>query len=102
MRLIDGDHLEERVRKIIKDYAQAAKDTNTPARVIFSSCGVIGLVKSESTVNAVPVVHGKWITCDNDWLKTMCKCSKCGAMIDFQEKFKNFFCYHCGARMDGK
>lgn len=56
MRLINGDHLEERVRKIVKDYAQAAKDANViPGRVIFSSCGVIGLVESESTVDAVPV-----------------------------------------------
>ena len=60
MRLINGDHLEERVRKIIKDYAQAAKDSNiTPGRVTFSSCGVIGLVESESTVDAVPVIRCK-------------------------------------------
>lgn len=60
MRLIKSDHLEERVRKIIKDYAQAAKDSNiTPGRVIFSSCGVIGLVESEPTVDAVPVVRCK-------------------------------------------
>lgn len=60
MGLIKSDHLEERVRKIIKDYAQAAKDSNiTPGRVIFSSCGVIGLVESEPTVDAVPVVRCK-------------------------------------------
>lgn len=59
MRLINGDHLEERVRKIVKDYAQAAKDSNiTPGRVTFSSCGVIGLVESEPIVDAVPV---SWI-----------------------------------------
>lgn len=59
MRLIDGDHLEERVRKIVKDYAQAAKDINViPGRVVFSSCGVIGLVQNELTVDAIPV---EWI-----------------------------------------
>ena len=46
--------------------------------------------------------NGKWIVCDGDWFKTMCKCSECGAMIDFNEKDINVFCYHCGARMDGK
>ena len=45
---------------------------------------------------------GKWVGCDDDWLKTMCKCSECGAMIDINEKYRNFFCYHCGARMDGE
>lgn len=59
MRLINGDHLEERVRKIVKDYAQAAKDVNVvPGRVIFSSCGVIGLVQSEPIEDAIPI---KWI-----------------------------------------
>lgn len=42
---------------------------------------------------------GKWVEYDGDWLKTMCKCSKCGAMIDINEKYRNFFCYHCGADM---
>lgn len=45
---------------------------------------------------------GKWVRYDGDWLKTMCKCSECGAMIDINEKYRNFFCYHCGARMDGE
>ena len=45
---------------------------------------------------------GKWVRCDGDRLKTMCKCSECGAMIDINEKNRNFFCYHCGARMYGE
>lgn len=51
---------------------------------------------------AQPERKGKWVGYDGDWLKTMCKCSKCGAMIDINEKYRNFFCYHCGARMDGE
>ena len=46
--------------------------------------------------------RGKWVRYDGDWLKTMCKCSECGAMIDINEKYRNFFCYHCGARMEGE
>lgn len=45
---------------------------------------------------------GKWVGYDGDWLKTMCKCSECGAMIDINEKYRNSFCYHCGAKMDGE
>ena len=52
--------------------------------------------------SAQPERKGKWVGYDGDWLKTMCKCSKCGAMIDINEKYRNFFCYHCGARMDGE
>ena len=55
-------------------------------------------------INNVPSAQperkkGKWVGYDGDWLKTMCKCSKCGAMIDINEKYRNFFCYHCGADM---
>lgn len=46
--------------------------------------------------------RGKWVGYDGDWFKTMCKCSECGAMIDINEEYRNFFCYHCGARMDGE
>ena len=42
---------------------------------------------------------GHWVGCDGE-LKTMCKCSECGAMIDINEKYRNFFCYHCGAKME--
>jgi len=44
--------------------------------------------------------RGKWVGYDGDWLKTMCKCSECGAMIDINEKDINVFCYHCGAEME--
>ena len=45
---------------------------------------------------------GKWVKYDGDRLKTMFKCSECGAMIDINEKYRNFFCYHCGADMRGE
>ena len=45
---------------------------------------------------------GKWIRCDPDGFGNMLKCSECEARIDINEKYRNFFCYHCGARMDGE
>ena len=43
--------------------------------------------------------NGKWVNCYTDGFGNMCKCSECGARIDIQEKFRSFFCYHCGADM---
>lgn len=40
---------------------------------------------------------GKWGFTDG--FGNMCECSECGARIDIQEKFRSFFCYHCGADM---
>lgn len=42
---------------------------------------------------------GRWVRCDTDGFRNMCKCSECGARIDIQEEFRSFFCYHCGADM---
>ena len=65
-----------------------------------------GLLYARGIVNTLPSAQperkkGKWVGYDGDWLKTMCKCSECGAMIDINEKYRNFFCYHCGALMEG-
>ena len=43
--------------------------------------------------------NGKWVNCYTDGFGNMCKCSECGARIDIQEKFRSFFCYHCGTDM---
>lgn len=67
-----------------------------------------GLAKTiGNRINELPSAQperkkGKWVTYDGDWLKTMFKCSECGAMIDINEKDRNFFCYHCGADMRGE
>ena len=56
------------------------------------------LVNSLSTVEAEPVVHGKWI--DGG-------CSNCGAYMptdsfwDYISEKECKFCYSCGAKMDG-
>ncbi len=42
---------------------------------------------------------GKWIYVQEEH-KYMC--SSCHARIDKFDKFKSFFCYHCGADMRGK
>lgn len=66
-----------------------------------------GLKTAYDLIEALPSAQperkkGKWVRYDGDWLKTMCKCSECGAMVGINEKYRNLFCYHCGARMDGE
>jgi len=51
------------------------------------------------TVDAVPVIHGKWLpdrTMDSYWV-----CSCCGFPSEAHGAFKIYkFCPNCGARMD--
>lgn len=48
-------------------------------------------------VDAVPVMHGKWVKTDyNPMIFT--KCSLCGRRVEIQNK--SAFCPGCGAKMD--
>ena len=56
-------------------------------------------------VDAVPVVHGRWITnwCDNNMIcHEYEECSECGAaMLDTNQFWDCNYCPNCGAKMDG-
>ena len=57
------------------------------------------LVDDEPTIDAVPVVHGKWI----HLYKNNYRCSVCGAWFIFEDENNPYeegrFCPYCGARM---
>lgn len=59
-----------------------------------SACSITAM----PTVDAVPVVHGKWC-----WEGRFKACSCCGSYVEWDETLgADFwkFCPHCGARMD--
>lgn len=67
----------------------------------------IEVLKEVPAVDAVPVVHGRWIQADLD--EDYVTCSRCKAngskdrmawTPEFAEILK--YCPHCGARMDGE
>lgn len=63
-------------------------------------------VKALPAVNAVPVVHARWIysgDMDSDG-NSQGYCSRCGAGDKHRADLKNFvpYCWKCGARMDGE
>ena len=65
------------------------------------------LDRAESIIGNLPSAQperrkGEWIEDDSDWFETMFKCSECGALIKKEDKFRSFFCYHCGADMRGE
>ena len=88
MRLIDVDDL---------GVGRCSKDV-LPAAYCAGWNGLLGLIEKAPTVDAVPVVHGRWV--DG-------KCSNCGVDIPTDDSYDAIFgnechfCYYCGARMDG-
>ena len=66
------------------------------------------LIDSVPTVDAVPVVHGRWIPLEYDgyadgnpvW--NLWECSKCGEEHSGDEDTLTPYCPNCGAKMDGE
>lgn len=55
------------------------------------------------TVDAVEVVHGRWIT-ERTPVETEFECSECGFLLidaDSHAKMEYNYCPNCGAKMDG-
>ena len=56
---------------------------------------LFAIIKDLPAVDAVPVVHGRWILHDDE-LMPWFECSECGWSFGNAEKF----CAGCGAKMD--
>ena len=97
MRLIDADVL---IAEICQDQCERKYcDCDY-------TCSVVAHVVNAPTVEAVPVVHGKWIVKDSGLWQD---CSVCGVAVEVDSMYMckasedmNFnYCPHCGAKMEG-
>lgn len=61
---------------------------------------IIDLINNQPTVDAVPMVHGRWVHLGGDeWY-----CSACGFVITTEgswDKPTKKYCEDCGAKIDG-
>jgi hypothetical protein len=88
MRLIDADAL---------GVGRCSRDV-LPADYCAGWNGLIRLLEKAPTVDAVPVVHGRWNNMDG--YKTRKVCSECGWDVPEYGKFYSY-CPNCEAKMDG-
>ena len=92
MRLIDADALGLDINRKAHENFPANRNLTLYAE---------SLLAHAPTIDAVPVVHGKWAHLGGDeWC-----CTNCGEVIHTEgswEKPDKKFCYECGARMDGE
>lgn len=87
MKLIDADALKKSVN-----------DKSTHWLNDWSTIGVLAEVDRQPTIDAVPVVHGRWI--EKPYLfGTTRYCSKCGDNYGMPHGVFNF-CPNCGTKMD--
>lgn len=51
--------------------------------------------------DVVPVVHGRWIEKEAPAVRRYFECSNCGAHENKHTAIKGYYCWRCGAKMDG-
>lgn len=114
MRLIDADRLTDAIEEIDWYHLHngrmvhgANSDDHQP---YYISDDIYEAIRNAPTVDAVPVVHGRWEYGENESGYDGYYCSKCFGhvrwygkaseqSINFIEKYN--YCPFCGARMDG-
>ena len=95
-RLIDANALLEKVQFRLPDKGRISEIIRECVEICRKD------IENAPTVDAVEVVHGRWIP-----IGTYEVCSHCGFEINRGERLREFFlvgnqyCRWCGAKMDG-
>lgn len=58
-------------------------------------------INSIPAADVAPVVHGQWIKKSAPARKIYFECSRCGAQENKHTAIKGYYCWRCGAKMDG-
>ena len=105
MRLIDADKLMGKMWDAFNDfYSDTLRVDETEVKMgIRILDNVKKVVDDQPTVDAVPVVHGRWVV---KYDETICArfdtCSVCGyALKAIGEGKRMNYCLNCGAKMHG-
>lgn len=111
MRMIDANSLAKWLDKEHYVDKPTGKCDERQNRVLGICISALKNPQIAPTIDAVPVVHGRWVHCDGKSI--VWYCSECGGKILFNpnprtyniKKLKveqyNKFCRNCGAKMDG-
>lgn len=96
MRLIDGDELIS----VFAERKEVWRGNGVlPSNESLMWLAAMGITANSPTVDAAPVVHGRWIPVLNgidDDTNPAFDCSECDAMCNK----KHNYCPSCGAKMD--
>lgn len=93
MRIIDADALRQ-------DWLE-----NGENEYVYDTNAMLDSIDKQPTVDAVPVVHGRWIYVDGKGSHAEYKCNQCRTHVCFDEQIDGLIpaykhCPNCGAKMD--
>ena len=90
MRLIDADALINFLDETVPYDEMLVSQYNADWIYSFIECA--------PTIEARPVVHGRWVDLGRNYYTVVSQCSECGAKYDFRSPY----CPNCGAEMRTK
>ena len=98
MRLIDADKLSEQYEASMGELLKSTNCKNISLEALSLLCGA-KIIANAPTIDAEPVVHGKWTTKrtqkhDGEWYCTVCDYEPIVMSDDMK------YCPGCGAKMD--
>ena len=97
-RLIDANNLIEEIREERCYNCRNFKDMKC------DYCGTadyIYMIEDMPTIEAKPVVHGRWISKNHHGYEWVFICSNCGYIDGYPFNDRSNYCPNCGAKMDG-
>lgn len=90
MRLIDADQIEQKMQNLVQSYR------GTLGGPIYATA--LEWVQKAPTIDAAPVVHGRWKYYHK---QNIAVCTNCSFERDLDANFgKAISCPNCGAKMD--
>ncbi len=109
MGLIDAHKLYEQYETAMRELVKSTNCENIGLEALSLLCGA-NLIANAPTVDAAPVVHGRWIS-DEAYghIKVIdgvpngsCICSVCGKWLTGSDEYDVYgnYCPACGAKMD--
>lgn len=95
MRLIDADKL---VETIVNTPSEVAKihTYNVLTSLAERQNEILDIVENSHTIEATPVVHGRWKYVEVIGFGFLSTCSECG-----HHDHETNYCPNCGTKMDG-
>lgn len=98
------DDLSEDVdlrQEAIATIEQAAQYMEEDVLLHHSRALALAYLALTDAADVAPVVHGRWIEKSAPARKIYFECSHCGAQENKHTAIKGYYCWRCGAKMDG-
>lgn len=105
MRLIDAEALEENIEQI--DWYHLARNGKmvkgaTAENGWYKEQDIYSAIEEAPTIEAKPVVHGRWISKNPHGYEWIFVCSNCDYVDGYPFNERPNYCPNCGAKMDEK